>query len=146
MRRETYEPTPARALDASSSRVELLLEVVNRTPALTDGSPERAVTDHAAVAPALGSRGREVPPKERMIDVAYGHKRVSDIGWTDKIKRGVGVDQRGPANDREDKRSTRMQMYYVPPPLNFRAAWRAMRSLGVEALAYACSAALRALT
>ncbi len=82
MRWETYEPAPARALDASSSRVELLLERFQRAPTLADGSLERAFLEHAAGAPALSRRGREVLPEERVVDVACGHPR--DIRWTDR--------------------------------------------------------------
>lgn len=70
---ETYEPAPARALDARSSRVEFLFEVIHRTPTFADGNLQRAILEHAAVTLALGRRGREVPPEERVVDVTCRH-------------------------------------------------------------------------
>ena len=67
---ETYEPTPARTLDASSGRVELFLQIIHRTPALADGFLQRAILNHTAVTLAFGRRGREVLPEERVVDVA----------------------------------------------------------------------------
>jgi len=75
VRWETYDPAPTRALDPSSSRVELLLQDVQRTPALADGSLERAVLERAAVTLVLDSRRREVLPEERVVDVTYGQSR-----------------------------------------------------------------------
>jgi hypothetical protein len=95
MRWETYDPAPTRALDGSSSRVEFLLQDIQRTPALADGSLERAVLEHAAITLALDSRPREVLPEERVVDVTYGHKH--DIRYTDKIKR---VGHHATINDR----------------------------------------------
>jgi hypothetical protein len=67
---ETYEPAPAGALNSSSIGVELLREYLIRTPAFYDGLPERAVLECTAVAPAFSSRGSEVLPEERVVDVA----------------------------------------------------------------------------
>ncbi len=67
---ETYEPAPARALDASGSRVEFLRERFIRAPTLVDGFLERTIVELAAMALALGRGGREIFPEEGMIDVA----------------------------------------------------------------------------
>ena len=72
---ETYEPAPARTLNASSSRVEFFLQVIYRTPALADGSLQWAILENAAVTLAFGRRGREVLPEERVVDVACRHTR-----------------------------------------------------------------------
>ena len=48
------EPAPARALDARSGGVELLLEVVEGAEALLDGLLEGTVLESTAVALALG--------------------------------------------------------------------------------------------
>jgi hypothetical protein len=72
--KKTYEPAPARALDASDSRVELFLESVQRAPrppTLDDGRLERAIIEYATMAFALGRGGRKVFPEERVVDVAY---------------------------------------------------------------------------
>jgi len=84
---ETYEPAPARALDASSSRVEFFLEVIHRTPALADGCLQRAILECAAVTLALSRRGREILPEERVVDVACRHTR--DIRLTDNVALGL---------------------------------------------------------
>lgn len=72
---ETYEPAPARTLNASCSRVEFFLQVIYRTPALADGSLQWAILENAAVTLAFGRRGREVLPEERVVDVACRHTR-----------------------------------------------------------------------
>lgn len=69
--RDTYEPSPARALNAQSRGVELLLELVERAKLLLDRLCERgALREHAALA-ALLWRGREVLPEERVVDVSF---------------------------------------------------------------------------
>lgn len=108
----THEPAPAGALDGRGGRVELLLEVVERAEGLRDGLLEGAVTESTTVALALGGRAREVLPEEGVVDVTCV-AAVSPIA-SYRAKARVG---------------------YSPPPLNLSAAWRAMRSLGVEALA-----------
>ncbi len=66
----THEPTPARALDTGSGRVEFLRELPVRSPALNDGVLKGTVPKLTAVALTL-SRGRsKVFPEERMVDVA----------------------------------------------------------------------------
>lgn len=69
---KTYEPSPSRSLDGGGGGVELLLEVFERTKLLGDGVLEGTVFQDAAVAFALFSRGCEVLPKERVVDVAFG--------------------------------------------------------------------------
>ena len=88
---ETYDPAPARALDASSGRVEFFLELIHRSPALADGSLQRAILEHAAVALALGRRGREVLPEERVVDVACRHTRDIRSDCQINMQRGIGV-------------------------------------------------------
>jgi hypothetical protein len=75
-KKKTYEPAPARALDASGSRVELFLERVQRAPTLDDGRLERAILEYATMAFALGRGRRKVFPEERVVDVAYTDPRM----------------------------------------------------------------------
>ena len=68
---ETYEPAPARALNAGSSRVEFLCERFEGAPTLDDGFLKRTILECTAMALVLARRGREVFPKEGVVDVAY---------------------------------------------------------------------------
>ena len=67
--KETYEPAPTRALDASSSRVEFLRERFERAPTLDDGFLKRTIVECTAMALALARGGREIFPKEGVVDV-----------------------------------------------------------------------------
>jgi hypothetical protein len=69
--KETYEPAPARALDASGSRVEFLRERFERAPTLDDGILKRTIVEGTAMALVLTCGGREIFPKEGVVDVAY---------------------------------------------------------------------------
>ena len=68
---ETYEPAPSRALNASGNRVEFLRERVERAPTLDDGFLKRSIVECTAMALVLGRGGREIFPKERVVDVPY---------------------------------------------------------------------------
>ena len=68
---ETYEPAPARALDASGNRVKLLRERIERAPTLGDGLLKMTFVERTAMALVLGRGGREVFPKEGVVDVPY---------------------------------------------------------------------------
>lgn len=69
-KKHTHEPSPAGALDPSSSGVKLLLEVINTAERLINGDLERASFQHAAVALPLRRGRREVLPEQGVVDVA----------------------------------------------------------------------------
>ena len=69
--KETYEPAPTRALDASGSRIEFLRERIERAPTLDDGVLKRTIVEGTAMALALARGGREIFPKEGVVDVTY---------------------------------------------------------------------------
>jgi len=71
MHRKTYEPTPARALDASGSRVELFLEDIEISPTIEDGFLKRTIVELAPMPLAFGGGRRKVFPEEGVVDVAY---------------------------------------------------------------------------
>jgi hypothetical protein len=75
---ETYEPAPSRALDASGSRVEFLRELVERAPALDDGLLKATILEGTAMALILGRGGREIFPKEGVVDVPYTFEFTRD--------------------------------------------------------------------
>ena len=66
----THEPTPARALNTSSGRIEFRLEFVERSPTLIDGVLEGTVPEFTAVALVRGRGGCKILPEERVIDMA----------------------------------------------------------------------------
>lgn len=71
-----------------------------------DGRLEGAILEYAAVPLVLLRGGCKVFPEERVVDVACKSIR-------DKIE----------DSQRSDRRSAARKMkFYVPPPLNFRAA------------------------
>lgn len=107
---KTYEPTPSRSLDSSRGCVELLLEVINSSICLLDGRFEGSIWKNASDS-TLGRCGCKILPEQRVVDVT----------WSIAIS--------------IFKQSYNKIVLNKPPPLNLRAAWRAMRSLGVEALA-----------
>jgi hypothetical protein len=63
------EPSPAGSLDTQGSGVELLLEVIERAESLLDGLLERTVLEDTTVTLVSGSRGGEVLPEQRVVDV-----------------------------------------------------------------------------
>ena len=63
------EPAPAGALDGSSGRIELLLEVINGAPSLEDRLLKRSVLEVTTVALALRLGRREVLPEEGVVDM-----------------------------------------------------------------------------
>jgi len=69
-KKHTHEPSPAGALDPSSSGVKLLLQVINTAERLINGDLERASFQHAAVALPLRGGRREVLPEQGVVDVA----------------------------------------------------------------------------
>ena len=68
-RKGTYNPAPAGALDSSSGRVKLLLEVVDGAPGLEDRLLERPILEVTTVALALRLGRREVLPEEGVVDM-----------------------------------------------------------------------------
>lgn len=79
---ETYEPAPSRALDSSGSRIEFLRERVERAPTLINGFLERTIMEFTAVALVLGRGGREIFPKEGVVDVPYtSDDKIKTWGW-----------------------------------------------------------------
>ena len=108
----TYAPAPSRALDSGSRGVELFLEVVHGAETLHDSILEGTVAEDTTATFTLRVGRRKVLPEEGVVDVTCIVVIVYSIAYE------CGTDADDP-----------------PPPLNLRAAWRAMRSLGVEALA-----------
>jgi hypothetical protein len=68
---KTYEPAPTGALDTSGTRIEFLCERIERAPTLDDGILKRTIVECTAMALALARGGREVFPKERVVDMPY---------------------------------------------------------------------------
>lgn len=66
----TYEPSPSTSLDAGSSSVELLLQVVQATKRLDNGVVERARGKYSTVTLLLGRRRGKVLPEKRVVNVS----------------------------------------------------------------------------
>jgi hypothetical protein len=66
----THEPAPAGSLNSGRSRVEFLLESLERSESLNDGVLEGSIVQNATVTFLLRSRRREVLPEKRVVDVS----------------------------------------------------------------------------
>ena len=86
--------------------------------------------------------------KTRMIETKEGGKSVHHCEYSAEAP--VALPRENKRDDGALDQSAYSQVFALrfnsPPPLNLRALWRAILSLGVLALAYACSAAFKALT
>jgi len=67
--RETYEPPPTGTLYSRRGRIELLLESVKRAKGGVDGCLQWSGLENTTVTPAPACRGRQVGPKEGVVDV-----------------------------------------------------------------------------
>jgi len=65
-KRQTYEPDPARALDADTGSIDLSLEVLEAAKVAVDRGLERAVLKRARRSAVRG----KVLPEQRVVDVA----------------------------------------------------------------------------
>lgn len=58
-------------MDARGNRVKFLRERIERAPTLDDGLLKMTFVERTAMALVLGRGGREVFPKEGVVDVPY---------------------------------------------------------------------------
>lgn len=131
----TNKPAPSTALDPSGGTVERGLKILEGAECAFEGGFERAFRDNAACTMPLGGGGSQVLPEKRMVDVTCSGRRFFEFGVIDLISIRYGWITRASGWGGVGGYVGAMGRGYAPPPLNLSAAWRAMRSLGVDVLA-----------
>ena len=107
---ETYEPAPARALNAGGSRIEFLRERFEGAPTLDDGRLERSIAEYTAIALALARGGREIFPKEGVVDVSYTFLNSDVIRLKKTCVVGAGLAVQNEKDDRP--RARKMNSFF----------------------------------